>query len=106
MNEHVVEADEKSFDQVIAEGVCLVDFWAPWCGPCRMVGPVVDELAEELDGQARVLKVNVDEAPDLAARFGVQAIPYLVVLKDGEMVDRHVGVRSKNDLKQSVLAAL
>ena len=73
----------------------LLDFWAPWCGPCRMVSPIVDQVAEEVDGRAKVGKVNVDEQPELAAQFGVMSIPTLVVMKQGKAVATRVGVQSK-----------
>ena len=98
----VQELNEAEFDQAVASGVTLVDFWAPWCGPCRMLGPVVAELAAEANGRFAVAKVNVDDAPDLARRFGVQAIPLLVVLKDGQPVEKLVGLNPKG----AILSAL
>ena len=99
---NILELNELNFDGAVAEGLTLVDFWAPWCAPCRMQAPVLDELAAELGGRARLAKVNVDEAPHLAARFRVQGIPLLVLLKDGQEVARFVGLQSKSAL----LAAL
>jgi thioredoxin len=78
----------------------LVDFWAPWCGPCRMVGPSVDQLAGELAGKVKVGKMNVDENPRSSARFHVQSIPLLLIFQNGKEVDRMVGVQSKETLKQ------
>ena len=69
----------------------LVDFWAVWCGPCRRVGPEVDAVADQLEGKAKVMKVNVDEEPDIAARYGVQSIPTLIIFKEGKVVDQMVG---------------
>lgn len=88
----IVEAGPDSFDEEIAASVAvLVDFWAPWCGPCRMVSPLVERLGAEHAGRLKVVKLNVDEAPAISARFGVQGIPLLVVIRDGSEVDRLVG---------------
>ena len=76
----------------------LVDFWAPWCGPCRMVGPIVSEVAEEMEGRAKVGKINVDEQQALAETYGVMSIPTLIVFKGGEAAETAVGVRSKPDI--------
>ena len=88
-----------NFDQIIAgEKPVLVDFWAPWCGPCRMIAPVIEEIAAEFDGKAVVGKVNVDEDPSLAQRYGVMSIPTLVILKGGKVVEQAVGARGKADV--------
>lgn len=78
----------------------LVDFWASWCGPCRMVGPIVEALAEDFDGRAGVGKVNVDEEDDLARQYAVMSIPTLIVFKNGEAVERVVGARSQGELSE------
>jgi len=95
-----VEADRESFDaETTASVPVIVDFWAPWCGPCRMVSPAVERMAETNVGRLKVVKLNVDEAPDIAARFGVQGIPLLVLLQDGREVDRLVGAVPEPQLK-------
>jgi thioredoxin 1 len=89
---------ESNFDAAVAEGVTLVDFWAPWCGPCRMQTPVLENLAGQIGQIVRIAKVNVDEQPALAGRFQVSGIPLLVVLKDGREVQRMVGLQTKQAL--------
>ena len=79
----------------------LVDFWAEWCGPCKMIAPVLDELATEYDGKVRIGKVNIDEHPSLAAEYGVRAIPTLLLFKGGQVAEQMVGAKSKRDLKAS-----
>ena len=90
----VINLTKENFEQEVAEGIVLVDFWAPWCMPCRMLSPVVDAVSEEVTN-AKVAKVNVDEQESLAARFDVMSIPTLIVLKDGKEVKRSVGVVQK-----------
>ncbi len=79
----------------------LVDFWAEWCGPCKMIAPILDELAEEYEGRVRIGKVNIDEQQELAAQYGVRAIPTLLLFRNGEVADQIVGLRSKKDIKAS-----
>ena len=74
----------------------VVDFWAPWCGPCRMIAPVVEELAEDFDGKAKIVKVNTDEEQDIAVKYGVRSIPTIIFFKDGQQVDIMVGAASKD----------
>jgi thioredoxin 1 len=84
----------------------LVDFWAPWCGPCRMVAPIVDELATEYDGKVKFLKLNTDDNTQTAAKYGVRSIPTLMMFKGGEAVDHVIGFRPKSQLKQTIDKAL
>jgi len=84
----------------------MVDFWAPWCGPCRMVSPLVDELASEYDGKVRFFKLNTDDNMRTASRYGIRSIPALLIFKGGEIVDQVVGFRPKSELKKSVEKAL
>jgi thioredoxin 1 len=80
----------------------LVDFWAPWCGPCRMVAPIVDELSAEFDGQVKVVKLNVDENPEIASEHQIRSIPTLILFKDGQSVDRVVGALPKSTLASTL----
>lgn len=104
---HVTEVNASTFDSLLtSELPVLVDFWAPWCGPCRMLSPVVDELAGELEGKIVVAKCNVDENQDLAMRFGVMSIPTVVLLKGGTEAMRSVGAVPKPKLKADIEANL
>ena len=94
-----------SFDGIVGSGVTLVDFWAEWCAPCKMMTPVIDALSEEYDGKATVGKVNIDEEGDLATKFGVSSIPTLLVFKDGEVAKKFVGVTSKDELDSALKEA-
>ena len=103
-----VEIDEAKFDETVlkAKTPVLVDFWAPWCGPCRMVAPIVDELAEEFTGKVGFYKVNVDNNQQVAGRYGVMSIPTLIVFKDGKPVTNIIGYKPKAELKESLEKAL
>lgn len=92
-----------NFEEALAvPGLLVIDFWATWCGPCRMLSPIVDELAAEFEGRATIAKCNVDDCEDIAMRFGVRNIPTLVFVKNGEVVDRTVGVLPKQELEAKI----
>lgn len=104
----VVELSDESFEsEVIGKGdAYLVDFWAPWCGPCRIVAPIVDELASDYDGKLKVGKINVDDHREVATRFGVISIPTLMIFKGGELRERINGAVPKAKLKQAIDASI
>lgn len=100
-----VELNSANFSEA-ENGVALVDFWAPWCGPCKMLAPVIDELAEDFEGRAKICKVNTDEETELATRFGVRSIPTLIFFKDGQIADQLVGAQSKQTIMDKLNALL
>ena len=101
-----VELNNSNFDETVKEGVTMVDFWAPWCGPCRMIAPVVEELAEDFEGKATIAKVNTDEEQDIAVKYGIRSIPSILFFKNGEMVDQMVGAASKDAFADKINALL
>ena len=103
----VAELSSDNFDQEVLQSAepVLVDFWAPWCGPCRQITPMIEELAAENAGSAKVLKVNIDENPQTAQQFGVMSIPTLMVFKNGDVAERFVGVQPKAKLQEALDAA-
>ena len=98
MSDKVKELTVDNFNDAIATGTVLVDFWAPWCGPCKMQAPILDKVADQIGDKAVIAKVNVDEAAPLAAEFGVRSIPTLILFKDGKKVQDFIGVQQENVL--------
>ncbi len=102
----VKDLTDSNFDAAVSKGVSLVDFWAPWCPPCRMQGPIVENLANSFGGKALFAKVNVDEQENAAAKYGVSNIPTLVILKDGKEVQRFVGLQKEEALRSGLSALM
>jgi len=101
-----VELTPANFEEVTKEGVSMVDFWAPWCGPCRMIAPVIEELASDFEGKAKICKVNTDEEQDLAVKYGIRSIPTILFMKNGEVVDQMVGASSKQAFADKINSLL
>ena len=106
MSAYVKEVNDTDFAAEVAAGVVLVDFWAPWCGPCRMQGPILDQVGAKMQGRAKVVKVNVDEAPVTASRYGIRSIPTLAVFKDGDALGALMGVQQEALLISTLERAL
>ena len=96
-----IQFTEEEFNSAIANGPAIVDFWATWCGPCKMIGPTIDQLADELDGRITVGKVDVDQCREVAVKYGVMSIPTVIYFKNGEEVKRFVGVQTKDKLLEA-----
>jgi thioredoxin 1 len=101
---NILTLTEANFDAEVVKSTTpvLVDFWAEWCGPCKMIAPILDELASDYEGRVRIGKVNIDDFQALATQYGVRAIPTMLIFKDGQVVDQMVGLRSKRDLKEKL----
>jgi thioredoxin 1 len=97
---------KENFEATVSEGVTLVDFWAEWCNPCKIVAPTIDELAQQYEGKAKVAKVDVDSQGELAQQYNVSSIPTLLIMKDGAEANRFIGITSKDDLAKAIDAAL
>lgn len=103
-----LELTDSTFnDAAIGEGkVVLIDFWAQWCGPCRMMSPIIEELTKEYEGKAIIAKVDVDTNPEISSKYSIRSLPTFLVLKDGEVVEKHVGATTKNKLAEKIDAQL
>jgi thioredoxin 1 len=108
MSDNIVNVNQESFQKTVvdAQKPVLVDFWATWCGPCKMVAPIIDELAGEYKDKAGFAKINVDENPQLASQFGVMSIPTIMIFKNGKPEQQVIGYKSKNDLKKLLESVL
>ena len=107
MAANIITLSTVSFKPAISTGTpVLVDFWAPWCGPCKAIAPILEELAVELDGKLQIAKLNVDENDGVAGEYGVRAIPTMLLFKDGKLVEQFVGMQPKATLKEKILAKI
>lgn len=105
MSDKITELDSSNFDSAISDASVpvVVDFWAPWCGPCKAIAPILDELAEELGDSVKICKVNVDNNSDIAGKFEIRAIPTILLFKDGQVAENIVGLVTKDDLKAKLV---
>ena len=97
-----IELNQTNMEETIKEGVVLVDFWAPWCGPCRMLAPAIDQLAQEFEGKAKICKVNTEEEADLTAKYEIRSIPTILYFKDGKIVDQTIGATTKAKIEEKL----
>ena len=102
--EKIKHLNDSNFEDVVTKSSIpvLVDFWAPWCGPCKVIAPIIDKVAEEYDGQILTCKVNVDESPEISAKYGVRGIPTIIIIKKGKVVQQHVGTVPKQKLDEMI----
>jgi thioredoxin 1 len=105
MAEGVLELNDDTFEDETKQGVTLVDFWAPWCGPCKMLTPIIEGIAAKIGDKAKITKVNIDDSPKVASKFGIRSIPTVVILKNGETVEQLVGLRKETDLLAAIDSA-
>lgn len=106
MSNNVNVLDSKSFDSAISSGVTLVDFYADWCTPCKMQAPIIDKVADKMTGKAKFCKINIDSAPDIASRYGIMSIPTVIVFKDGNAVEKTVGLTNQPEIESLVNNAI
>ena len=101
---NLIELSDASFDETVHKATepVLVDFWAPWCGPCRMLAPIIEQIADEFAGKAKVCKLNTDDARDTAVEFSISAIPTVILFKDGQIQKKWVGLTSKKDISEAI----
>jgi thioredoxin 1 len=99
----IINLNQESFDKAIASGISIVDYWAPWCAPCRMQGPILESLAKNSDGiEFNIYKLNVDDNREIAMRYGINSIPTIMIFKDGEVKNSFIGVQSENSLLKAI----
>ncbi len=103
MNQHIIEATDANFADITNSDVpVLVDYWAEWCGPCRMIAPILEEVAEEMQNSVKVAKLNIEENREIATKMAIRGIPTLMIFKNGEVIDQHVGAVSKGQLVEFI----